>query len=138
MVTSFFHPYLTYTPQLPLDFQGTFSIRLDESQAYTHKSQHLRNVTLRGSNDANLTGNRHSNILTGNDGDNVLTGGEGNDRIDGSAGGDTAVFSGVYADYEVTTDEGFVTVRDLRLNRDGTDTLTGVETLQFSDRAIEL
>ena len=40
--------------------------------------------------------------------------------------------------YEVTTDEGFVTVRDLRLNRDGTDTLTGDETLQFSDRAIEL
>tara|TARA_B100000745_G_scaffold297902_2_gene245584 strand:- start:347 stop:574 length:228 start_codon:yes stop_codon:yes gene_type:complete len=73
----------------------------------------------------------------GNDGDNVLIGGEGNDRIDGSAGSDTVVFSGVYADYEVTTDNGFVTVRDLRLNRDGTDTLMSVETLQFSDRTIE-
>ena len=138
VVTSFFHPYLTYTPQLPLDFEGTFSIKLDESQAYTHKSQHLRNVTLTGSNDANLTGNRHSNTLIGNSGDNILTGGEGDDRINGNAGSDTAVFSGAYADYEVTTHEGFVAVRDLRLNRDGTDTLMSVESLQFSDRTIEL
>jgi len=105
---------------------------------YTHKSQHLRNVTLTGSNDANLTGNRHSNTLIGNSGDNILTGGEGDDRINGNAGSDTAVFSGAYADYEVTTHEGFVTVRDLRLNRDGTDSLMSVESLQFRDRTIEL
>lgn len=137
VVTSFFHPYLTYTPQLPVDFDGTFSINLDESQVYTHKSQHLRNVTLTGSNDANLIGNPYANTLMGNSGDNVLTGGGGDDQIDGSTGSDTAIFSGAYAEYELTTHEGFVTVRDLNLDRDGTDLLTSVESLQFSDRTIE-
>jgi Ca2+-binding RTX toxin-like protein len=73
----------------------------------------------------------------GNSGDNVLTGGGGDDQIDGSTGSDTAIFSGAYAEYELTTHEGFVTVRDLNLDRDGTDLLTSVESLQFSDRTIE-
>ena len=134
----FFPPYLTYTSELPLDFEGTFSIELDESQAYTYKSQHLRNVILRGENDGNLTGNRHANELTGNSGSNILKGGGGNDRINGNKGDDTAVFSGRAADYTVTKNEGFVTVSDKRLNGDGTDSLTSIEFLQFSDRRVEL
>lgn len=138
LMRKFFPPYLTYTPELPVDFEGTFSIELDESQAYTRKSQHLRNVILRGDNDANLTGNGHANELTGNAGDNVLRGGGGDDRLKGNKGDDTAVFSGNSADYIVTKNEGFVTVSDNRLNRDGTDSLTSIESLQFSDRRVEL
>jgi len=138
LMQKFFPPYLTYTPELPVDFEGTFSIELDESRAYTYKSQHLRNVILRGSNDANLTGNSHANELTGNSGDNVLRGGGGNDRLNGNKGNDTAVFSGDCADYIVRKNEGFVTVSDKRLNRDGTDSLTSIEFLQFRDRRIEL
>jgi len=138
VIRKFFPPYLTYTPELPLDFEGTFSIELDESLAYTYKSQHLRNVILKGDNDANLTGNVHANELTGNSGNNILRGGGGDDRLNGNGGDDTAVFSGAYADYTVTKNEGFVTVSDERLNRDGTDSLTSIEFLQFSDRRIEL
>ena len=136
LITSFFHPYLTYTPLLPMDFEGAFAIELDESQPYTYKAQHLRNVTLTGSKDASLTGNRHENILTGNSGNNVLKGGGGDDRLNGNSGNDTAVYAGTYADYSVTTHEGLVTVRDNRLNRDGTDSLTSIEFLQFSDQTI--
>jgi hypothetical protein len=138
LVTNFFHPYLTYTSLLPLDFEGTFSLAFDPSLVYTHKSQHLKNVTLRGSNDANLTGNAYDNVLTGNAGDNILRGSGGNDLLVGGKGDDAVVFSGDYADYTVTRNDGFVTVSDKRLNRDGTDSLTGIESLQFGDRRVEL
>ena len=138
LVTNFFHPCLTYTPLLPLDFEGTFSIAFDSSLVYTHKSQHLKNVTLRGSNDADLTGNAYDNVLTGNAGSNILRGGAGNDMLVGGKGDDTAVFSGASADYTVTKDEGFVTVSDKRVNRDGVDSLTSIEFVQFSDRRVEL
>ncbi len=72
LVSNFFHPYQTYTPLLPIDFAGTFSIELDPRLIYTYKSQHLKSVTLRGSNDANLTENTYNNVLTGNSGNNML------------------------------------------------------------------
>ncbi len=138
LLTYFFLPYLTYTPLLPLDFEGTFSIELDPRLVYTYKSQHLKSVTLRGSNDANLTGNAYDNVLTGNDGDNILIGSSGDDQLIGNNGTDTAVFSGVYADYSIIKNDGHTTVMDKRVNRDGIDTLSNIEFLQFSDRKVEL
>ena len=32
VIEKFFHPYLTYTPKLPADFSGTFSMELDEER----------------------------------------------------------------------------------------------------------
>ena len=138
LMVKFFHPYLTYTAELPLYFEGTFVIEFDPSRRYTYKSQHLRNVALRGTNDSNLRGNEHKNILKGNSGDNSLTGGGGNDELNGGDGNDTVVYSGSSSDYNVTKHEGFVTVADKRQNRDGTDSLTGIESLQFSDKKVAL
>jgi len=138
IVRDFFHPHLTYTPLLPTDFEGTFSIALDKSKSYTYKSQHLRNVTLRGENDATLLGNCHANDLTGNAGKNTLRGGGGDDQLNGNQGEDTAVFSGDLDEYIIVQKDGYVIVEDTRLNRDGTDTLTSIELLQFSDRRTEL
>ena len=138
LLEKFFPRHLTYTPQLPLDFKGTYSITYDPNVRYTMKAQHLRNVTLRGDNDANLVGNQHTNVLTGNAGDNALQGGAGDDRLNGNGGDDTAVYSGAQADYIVTKHNGFTTVRDERLNRDGVDTLTSIESVKFSDGTVEL
>ncbi len=138
LVSNFFHPYLTYTPLLPLDFEGTFSIELDPRLIYTYKSQHLKSVTLRGSNDANLTGNAYDNVLTGNTGNNMLKGGAGDDQLFGGNGNDTAVFFGAYADYSIINNDGYVTVKDNRVNQDGTDNLINIEFLQFSDRKVKL
>ena len=74
--------------------------------------------------------------LTGGDGDDVITGGAGDDTIAGGAGGlDIAVFSGARADYAVTlVGGGTYTVEDRRPGSpDGTDTVSGVGRLRFSD-----
>src|SRR5262249_2919485 len=53
---------------------------------------------------------------------------------------DTALFTGNRSQYDLTLNPttGVVTVSDLVSGRDGTDTLTGVETLQFSDQTVAL
>jgi Ca2+-binding RTX toxin-like protein len=138
LIEKFFHPYLTYRPQLPVDFEGTFSIEFDKALVYTHKSQHLKNVTLRGSKNANLIGNAFDNVLTGNAGNNILTGGRGDDWLLGGDGDDTAVFFGVGEDYTITKGGKYVAVKDNRVNRDGTDTLISIEFLQFSNRKVKI
>ncbi|MFJ4445545.1 peroxidase family protein [Pseudomonas sp. NPDC089422] len=49
---------------------------------------------------------------------------------------DTAVFSGNRDDYNVVVDGNTVIVTDSVTNRDGSDRLTGIERLQFADRAV--
>lgn len=136
LVGKFFQPYLSYTPDLPEAFEGTFSIAFDESLAYTYKSQHLVNVRLTGLNDSNITGNAYDNHLVGNAGDNLLVGGQGDDHIEGGEGADTAVFSGVFSDYTITIEGERTVVSDSRAGRDGTDTLVKVEVLRFQDREV--
>ena len=138
LMEKFVPPHLTYTPELPLDFSGTFSMTFDPEVRYTMKTQHLRNVALTGDGDADLVGNAHDNVLAGNGGANRLEGGGGNDTLDGGDGDDTAVFSGPAADYEVATAEDGVRVSDSQTDRDGVDTLRGVESLQFSDGTVHL
>jgi len=93
---------------------------------------------MRGSHNVNLIGNAYNNVLTGNTGDNVLRGGAGDDRLVGSDGEDTAEFAGVSKDYKIANSGKYVTVKDNRVNRDGTDTLIDIEFLQFSDRKVKL
>ncbi len=138
LIENFFHPYLTYTPELPVDLKGTFSLTFNKALVYTHKSQHLKDVTLKGNNNANLIGNAYDNVLTGNAGDNVLTGGAGDDWLLGGEGEDTAVFAGLYEDYKITKSGKYVTVKDNRVNRDGADTLIDIEFLEFSGRKVKL
>ena len=133
LIEKFLPPHLTYTPQLPGDFTGTFSMSLDPEADYTYKTQHLRGATLIGSNDAELIGNGHDNTLTGNAGANVLTGGGGNDVLDGGEGEDTAIFRGPASDYQIEAEGETVTVTDSDEERDGSDCLRGVEYLKFSD-----
>ena len=73
--------------------------------------------------------------LTGNESDNVLHVGRGNNVIDGGGGSNIALFSGVQTDYEITIEAGTITVTDLRTDTSaqGTNTLTGIQTLRFSD-----
>ncbi|HET8795391.1 MAG TPA: FG-GAP-like repeat-containing protein, partial [Arthrobacter sp.] len=52
---------------------------------------------------------------------------------------DTAVFSGAQAEYDVSTGNGVTTVVHARgTGADGTDTLSGIEMLQFSDSILNL
>jgi hypothetical protein len=98
----------------------------------------LANVTL--SLDAvieNVIGTAQADVIFGNAANNTLTGGSGNDTLDGGAGADTAVFSGPRARYTITKTQSGQTVRD-NAGTDGTDTLSNMERLLFSDTKLAL
>ncbi len=75
-------------------------------------------------------GGSGSDTIVGNAANNTLKGNGGNDTINGGDGIDTAVFSGVRSQYALT-DLGGGSVRVA--GPDGTDTLSNVEYLRFSD-----
>ena len=97
-----------------------------------------------GSGDDVLIGNEADNMLVGGrgrdrlesgDGADTLNGGAGNDTLDGGSNVDTAIVSGRQGSYTVRqTSTGVFTVT----GADGTDTLTGVEFLQFDDATLRL
>ena len=78
--------------------------------------------------------------LTGNALDNTLYGNSGNDTLDGGAGTDTVVYSGLASNYQLVHNaNGTWTITDLRTGSpDGTDTLTNIEQIQFSDTLLSL
>jgi len=77
-----------------------------------------------------IAGGGGNDYLLGYGGNDTLTGGTGNDTLDGGAGIDTAVFSGNRAAY--TIGGGGTSVS----GPDGSDTLTNIERLQFSDKQL--
>src|ERR1051325_3315757 len=92
-----------------------------------------------------LNGGADNDTLWGKAGDDTLRGGAGDDRLGGGDGFDTALYSGARADYAIVqhTDPALpqpsFTVVDLRAGSpDGSDTLTNIETLGFSDLALNL
>jgi hypothetical protein len=91
-------------------------------------------VTALNTTGAILKGGLLADIITGGAGGDTITAGGANDKIDGGAGINTAVYSGKFTDYTVTTDgNGTYTVTDTVNNRDGVDTLTNIQFLTFSD-----
>jgi methionine-rich copper-binding protein CopC len=79
-----------------------------------------------------LRGLGGNDTLVGGLGNDVLMGGPGNDTIDGGEGADKAQFSGPRSSYTVSwsaSASAFTVVSAA----EGTDTLTGIETLSFSN-----
>lgn len=85
----------------------------------------------------NAVGSAFDDVLMGNDVGNRLTGGLGNDWIDGGLGVDTAAFSGLRTDYEISNGYGKVYVKG-RDGKAGFDTLVNIERLQFADQVVVL
>ncbi|NJC40310.1 Ca2+-binding RTX toxin-like protein [Brevundimonas alba] len=87
------------------------------------------------------TGNDEDNAIVGGDGDDFLTGLKGDDILVGASGcgcggggNDTAVMSGVLADYEIEDlGGGAWGITDLVADRDGSDLLLDIDQLRFSD-----
>ena len=63
-------------------------------------------------------------------GNDTIQGGQGNNQINGGSGTDIAVYPGLFAETPIQVNEDIVTVGN------GTDTLTKVEFLQFSDTTV--
>jgi len=85
-----------------------------------------------------VTGGAYVDKINGRNGNDFIKGGGGDDRLWGGTGLDTAIFSGAFADYTVTTAGSALTVADGVLGRDGTDTVWEFETLKFSDGSYDV
>ena len=96
-----------------------------------------------------LTGNAVGNLLRGNGGadtidggagDDTLFGGLGDDNLTGGDGTDLASYSNKASGYllKFNLAANIITLTDKTANRDGLDTLTSVERLQFTDRTVYL
>jgi Ca2+-binding RTX toxin-like protein len=106
------------------------------------------NLTTSVYNNTSGTGNGLANVITGNSGDNLLTGLGGDDTLNGGLGIDTAAYQDARSNYAITvsTDShgrvtGFSQVQETGapgLVAEGTDTLTSIERLQFSDARLDV
>jgi hypothetical protein len=88
----------------------------------------------------NAIGGAGNDTITGNTANNAIKGGLGNDTIDGGSGTDTAVFAGAKADYTITgLGTATITVVDNNAadGDEGTDTLTNIQFLEFSDLTVD-
>ncbi len=82
-------------------------------------------------------GTRGDDLIDGGAGADKLIGAYGNDTLVGGAGIDTAEYIGKFADYGlIFNDAGFELIDNLL--QDGTDTLTGVERLSFSNGTVAM
>ena len=77
-----------------------------------------------------ITGTSQADTLTGTAANDMLEGGAGNDMLNGGAGTDTAFYNGAHTAYTVLQlSAGSWSVSGAQ----GTDTLSGIEQLRFSD-----
>jgi hypothetical protein len=124
---------------------GTDTVYVKAIDTFNHLYQlpdNVENGTITGTfNTFSLTGNALDNILTGNVGSNTLDGGAGNDTLAGGLGNDqliggpgfdVAVFSHARSTYSVSHNGAGLTVS----GPDGTDTLSTIERLLFSDTSL--
>ena len=86
----------------------------------------------------NAIGTPLADTFVGNGANNSLTGGGGDDTVDGAGGIDTAVFTGARNAYVIAGSGSGRSVADGTSGRDGTDSLTNIERLKFSDGSLAL
>ena len=77
-----------------------------------------------------------NDTVMGGSGNDTLIGGGGNDALDGGSGEDIAIFAGSCDDYTIThnLDGSWIIAQTGGDHSDGTDTLAGVEYVQFGNQ----
>ncbi len=96
-------------------------------------------LTFRGNDWGNsMDGGGGNDTLLGNEGADSLSGHGGNDNLAGGGGQDTIRFTGRLQDYMVSQTANGYLARDTVFARDGTDTITSSEKLQFSNMTVNL
>ena len=74
--------------------------------------------------------------VRGSNFDDRFAGSDRDDTIHGGAGTDTLTLAGDFSEYSLTVDNGLIVIDDLVAGRDGTDRVSGVESLEFADRTV--
>jgi len=138
---------LTINPEHDLDFSTGYVVTVDSGAikdtagnsfggistfGFTTLPVGIQNTGTAG-NDF-IGGTAGDDQLSGGNGNDVLEGHGGNDMLDGGAGLDMAVFSATWSSYSLERNSNGAVIA----GPDGTDTLTNVERLQFSDFDVAL
>ena len=85
-----------------------------------------------------LEGTANNDRIFGYAGKDIISGGRGDDKLNGGNQVDTAVYSNVFSEYTITSNTDTLIVLDSVVGRDGSDTLTSIERLQFSNISLAL
>jgi Ca2+-binding RTX toxin-like protein len=85
-----------------------------------------------------LNGGDDDDTLIGGAGNDIFNGGSGDDNLEGGFDNDTAIYGGTRLQYQVTNVAGVFTITDTVANRDGIDTLRGIQKIKFSDQTITI
>lgn len=91
-----------------------------------------------GDGNDTITGSALADSLSGGTANDTFIGSAGNDRLNGGTGIDTAQFSSTWGNYKTSIANKVLTVVDERSGNDGTDSLTGIERLKFTDKSIAI
>jgi len=118
-------------------FYGEFENALGSPQDDHLVGSALDNNIRGGAGNDSISGAAGNDVLYGDAGQDTLDGGAGNDLLEGGEGADVALFGGKLADYQLTRIANTYVVRD-KVGSDGTDTLTHMERLQFSNTGLAL
>jgi len=79
-----------------------------------------------------------SSIKSSTSGSDLLTSSSNNELFDGGAGTDTVMFTGKFSNYSFTRTSTSLEIDDQRTStNDGTDTLSNIEYIQFTDQIVE-
>jgi len=98
-------------------------------------TQTVNELIVGSATDDTLNGYGGNDLLFGGAGVDVLNGGLGDDDLNGGKDIDIAVFQGMKSEYIKTRNtNGTWTITDTVINRDGSDKLTSIEKIQFSDQ----
>jgi len=85
----------------------------------------------------NLLGSDNNDLIYGAQGGDIIFGGKGNDQIDGGSSINHSKYLGTFQQYAIqASSNGTATVTDTIANRDGADTLTRIQRLDFLDKMI--
>lgn len=84
-----------------------------------------------------LRGTGEADTISGFAGNDLIYGNAGSDIIDGGTGLDTVVFSGKLSNYKINHSGSTYNV-NAKSGTDGSDSLTGIEYLKFSDMTVNL
>jgi len=114
------------------------NLLLGSRQNDRFSASEMNDVVILGDGDDIVLGLAGDDILYGNGGADSLSGGIGNDTIEGGDGIDTAQFSSTWNDYKTSLANKVFSVTDKRSSSDGTDSLTGIERLKFTDKSIAI
>lgn len=141
---------LAIDPTIDLNFNQSYKIEIAadsvkdlKGNAYAGTSSYIFTTTSNGvvingtADNDTLIGFSGKDTINAGAGNDIITGGDGDDGLTGGDGLDTATYAGKKSDYALTTNGNDFMVQD-KIGHDGTDTLSQVERLQFSDGAIAL